>query len=75
MSFRGRERLFIPDVRWKTEARRHYARLHLPAKASDFLTPLLARVRIGINAVASATRAGSLRMDDELHLTPLAANE
>ena len=36
LSFRGRERLFIPDERWKTEARRHYARLQLPAKASDF---------------------------------------
>ena len=75
LSFRGRERLFIPDERWKTEARRHYARLQLPAKASDFLTPLLARVRAGIDAVAAATRAGSLRVDDELHLAPLAADE
>ena len=75
LSFRGRERLFIPDVRWKTDARRHYARLQLPAKASDFLPPLLARVRTGIDAVAAATRAGSLRVDDELHLAPLAAED
>jgi TnpA family transposase len=68
LSFRGRERLFIPDERWKTEARRHYARLQLPAKASDFLTPLLARVRTGIDAVAAATRVG-------LHLAPLAAED
>lgn len=75
LSFRGRERLFIPDERWKTEARRHYARLQLPAKASDFLTPLLARVRTGIDAVAAATRVGLLRVDDELHLAPLAAED
>jgi TnpA family transposase len=75
LSFRGRERLFIPDERWKTEARRHYARLQLPAKASDFLAPLLARVRAGVDAVAAATRAGALRVDDELHLAPLAADE
>ncbi len=68
LSFRGRERLFLPDERWKTEARRHYARLQLPAKASDFLAPLLARVRAGVDAVAAATRAGTLRVDDELHL-------
>jgi TnpA family transposase len=75
LSFRGRERLFLPDERWKAEARRHYARLQLPAKASDFLAPLLARVRAGVDAVAAATRAGLLRVDDELHLAPLAADE
>lgn len=75
LSFRGRERLFIPDERWQAEARRHYARLQLPAKASDFLTPLLERVRAGVDAVAKAARAGTLRVDDELHLVPLAADE
>ena len=75
LSFRGRERLFIPHQRWKTEARRHYARLQLPAKASDFLAPLLERVRAGVDAVAAATRAGTLRVDEELHLAPLAADE
>lgn len=61
LSFRDRERLFIPDERWKTEARGHYARLQLPAKASDFLVPLIARVRAGVDAVAAATRTRSLR--------------
>ena len=75
LSFRGRERLFIPDERWQAEARRHYARLQLPAKASDFLTPLLERVRAGVDAVAKAALAGTLRVDDELHLVPLAADE
>jgi hypothetical protein len=75
LSFRGRERLFIPDERWQAEARRHYARLQLPAKASDLLAPLLERVRAGVDAVAKAARAGTLRVDDELHLVPLAADE
>jgi TnpA family transposase len=75
LTFRGRERLIIPDERWKIEARRHYARLQLPAKAADFLAPLLERVRAGVDAVAASTRAGVLRVDDQLHLAPLAADE
>ena len=75
LSFRGRERLFLPDDRWKIEARRHYARLQLPAKAGDFLAPLFARVRAGVDAMAAAAGAGTLRADDELHLSPLAADE
>lgn len=75
LSFRGRERLFLPAERWQAEARRHHTRLSLPAQADDFLRPLLERVRTGIAAVAAATRAGTLRVDDELHLAPLAAQE
>ena len=75
MSFRGRERLFLPEERWQAEARRHYARLQLPAKASEFLVPLLARVLIGVDAVAAAARSGDLRVDDELHLASLTADE
>ena len=75
LSFRGRERLFIPDQRWKTEARRHYARLQLPAKAAELLTPLIERVRAGVDAVEAAVRASTLRVDDELHLAPLAADD
>ena len=60
LSFRGRERLFIPQERWAVEARRHYARLQLPAKAAPFLAPLLERVSAGVDAVATAVRAGAL---------------
>ena len=75
LSFRGRERLFIPQERWAAEARRHYARLQLPAKAAPFLAPLLERVRAGVDAVATAVRAGALRVDDALHLASLAAED
>lgn len=75
LSFRGRERPFLPEERWQAEARRHYARLQLPAKASGFLVPLLARVLVGVDAVAAAARSGDLRVDDELHLASLAADE
>ncbi|SEB24321.1 Transposase and inactivated derivatives, TnpA family [Variovorax sp. YR216] len=75
LSFRGRERLFLPEERWQVEAPRHYARLQLPAKASEFLVPLLARMLIGIDAVAAAARSGDLRVDDELHLASLPADE
>jgi hypothetical protein len=75
LSYRGRERLFIPAERWEIEARRHYARLQMPAKAANFLAPLLERVRTGVDAVVAAVRAGTLRVDDELHLAPLPADD
>jgi len=75
LSFRGRDRLFLPSERWQAEAPRHYARLSLPTQAADFLAPLLERVRAGVDAVAAAASAGTLRVDDELHLSPLPADE
>jgi TnpA family transposase len=75
LTFRGRERLFLPADRWQTEAKRHYARLSLPTKASEFLEPLLARVRAGVDSVAQAAHAGVLRVDDDLHLTALPAED
>ena len=65
LTFRGRERLFIPAERWQFEAKRHYARLSLPVTPAQFLTPLLTRVRAGVDAVAQAARSGVLRVDDE----------
>jgi TnpA family transposase len=73
--FRGRARLFFTPERWAAEAKRHYARLDLPAKAGTFLSPLLTRVRVGVAAVATAAREGTLRVDDELHLTTLPAED
>lgn len=75
LTFRGRDRLFLPAERWQAEAKRHYARLSLPAEPADFLTPLLARVRAGVDAVAQATRSGVLHVDDELHLAALPADD
>jgi hypothetical protein len=40
-----------------------------------FLEPLVERAEIGMAAVAAAAKAGTLRVDDELHLTPLTAEE
>ena len=73
--FRGRARLFFTPDRWAAESKRHYARLDLPTKASVFLSPLLTRVRAGVAAVAKATREGVLRVDDELHLTAMPAED
>lgn len=75
LTFRGRERLFLPAERWQAEAKRHYARLSLPANPEDFLVPLLMRVRAGVQAVAVAARSGGLRIDDELHLSSLPADD
>ena len=74
-AFGNRDQLFIPAAHWKTASRRHYARLGLPAKAPEFLEPLLNRIRSGLEAVAGAARAGTLNIDDELHLNALAAEE
>ncbi|WP_371436359.1 Tn3 family transposase [Polaromonas sp.] len=75
LSFRGRARLFFTDERWKDESKKHYARLSLPGKAATFLKPLLAKVTAGVDAVAAAARSGVLRVDDELHLSVLPAED
>jgi TnpA family transposase len=75
LTFRGRGRLFFPAEQWQTDAKRHYARLSLPTKAKEFLEPLLTRVRDGVDAVAKASRTGLLRVDDDLHLTALPAQD
>jgi hypothetical protein len=75
LSFRSREHLFIAPAVWKADARKHYLRLKLPVKASDFLDPLLERVRQGVDVVAQATDAGRLQIDDALHLEALKAEE
>ena len=75
LSFRGRARLFFTDERWTAESKKHCARLSLPGKAATFLKPLLAKVSAGVEAVAAAARSGVLRLDDELHLSALPAED
>jgi TnpA family transposase len=75
LAFRSRERLFIPAAIWQRERGSYYRRLALPKQAQAFLEPLIERARAGVAAVAKAAEAGELRIDDELHLTPLAAAE
>ena len=75
LAFRSRERLFIPAAIWQRERGSYYRRLTLPKQAHAFLEPLIERARAAVAAVAKAAEAGELRIDDELHLTPLAAAE
>jgi TnpA family transposase len=75
LAFRSRERLFIPPERWAKERNSYYQRLSLPKRAESYLEPLIERAQAGVAAVAKAVEAGELRIDDELHLTPLAAEE
>ena len=75
LAFRSRERLFIPAAIWQRERGSYYRRLTLPKQAQAFLEPLIERARAAVAAVAKAAEAGELRIDDELHLTPLAAAE
>ena len=75
LAFRSRERLFIPAERWEKERNAYYRRLSLPKSAELYLAPLIERAQAGVAAVAKAVVAGDLRVDDELHLTPLAAEE
>jgi TnpA family transposase len=75
LAFRSREKLFIPAAQWQTHRRAHFRRLGLPTDAAAFLEPLAQRAQVGLAAVAAAAEAGELRVDDELHLTPLVAEE
>src|SRR5260221_2163344 len=75
LAFRSREKLFIPQERWRKARRAHYRRMSLPTDVGAFLEPLLERAAAGVRALADAAAAGVLQVDDELHLTPLAAEE
>jgi TnpA family transposase len=75
LAFRSRARLFIPAATWQQERGSYYRRLGLPKQAQDFLEPLIERAQAGVAAVAKAAEAGELEVDEELHLTPLAAEE
>ena len=75
LAFRSRERLFIPPDRWAAQRRSYFRRFGLPTDPAVFLEPLVERAEIGMTAVAAAAKAGTLRVDDELHLTPLASEE
>ena len=73
LAFRSRESLFIPQQKWNESRRAHYRRLSLPLDPSAFLEPLAERAQAAVLAVAEGAPAGILRVDDELHLTPLEA--
>jgi TnpA family transposase len=75
LAFRSRERLFIPADRWQSQRRPYFRSLGLPSDVAEFLDPLVERAEAGMTAVAAAAQAGTLRVDEELHLTPLAAEE
>jgi hypothetical protein len=75
LAFRSRERLFIPPQRWEKERNAYYQRLSLPKRADSYLEPLIERAKAGVAALAKAVEAGELRVDDELHLTPRAAED
>ena len=75
LGFRSREHLFIPEKRWADESRRHYSRLSLPANAAQFLAPVLEHLNAGLRAVATAADVGKLRIDDDLHLKALEAED
>ncbi len=75
LAFRSRETLFIAPAQWQQSRRAHYRRLSLPGDPAAFLEPLAERAQAGIQAVALAAEARILRIDDQLHLTPLEALE
>jgi hypothetical protein len=75
LAFRSRETLFIPQRQWEESRRAHYRRLSLPTEPGAFLEPLAERAQAAVQAVAQSATEGILRVDDELHLTPLAALE
>ena len=75
LAFRSRQRLFIPAAIWQRERGSYYRHLSLPKRAEVYLEPLIERAQAGVAAVARAVGGGELRIDDELHLTSLAAEE
>ena len=76
LAFRSRERLFIPtETMGKRSVMPTIGACHYRSGRKSYLEPLIERAQAGVAAVAKAVEAGELRVDDELHLTPLAAEE
>jgi hypothetical protein len=75
LAFRSQERLFIPADGSQAQRRPYFRRLRLPTDPAVFLEPCVERAEAGMTAVPPPQKAGTLRVDDELHLTPLAAEE
>ena len=73
LTFRSRERLFLPAERWQLRRRAHYRRLGLPTSPDAFLEPLLERAAAGVRAVAEAATDGRVTVDTALHLAPIVA--
>ncbi len=73
LTFRSRERLFLPAQRWQLRWRAHYRRLGLPTSPDAFLEPLLERAAAGVRAVAEAATDGRVTVDTALHLAPIVA--
>jgi TnpA family transposase len=74
LAFRAREQLFIPRERWHSQRRAYARQLSLPTDADRFLEPLVERAADAAQAVAEAATAGTLQVDEALHLAPLAAD-
>ena len=73
LTFRSRERLFLPAQRWQLRWRAHYRRLGLPTSPDAFLEPLRERAAAGVRAVAEAATDGRVTVDTALHLAPIVA--
>ena len=76
LSFKPRDHMLIPLQEWAEQRDQHIALLGVPASARDFLEPLLANLRSGVEAVAEAHRLGRVEIgaNGMLHLpaiTPL----
>ena len=70
-----RERLLVPSERWRARRQTQFRRVRLLADAMLIVDSLVARAEGGVACVAAAAATGTLRVDDELHLTSPAADE
>lgn len=66
LTFRSRERLFIPAMKWEARRRAHYPRLAPPTRCEAFLEPLLERAAARIPTGRCRGRSNTSRRAAEI---------
>src|SRR5574338_651445 len=72
-AYRSREGMLIDAEEWKKHRNRHLARMKLPRDVKEFVEPLVAKVKAGLQELSQAVGEGAIRIDDEIHSQALKA--
>jgi len=74
-SFRSRESMLIDRDEWKKSRNNYLSQLKLSRDPKEFTEPLVQRVTTQMKQLAKVVDEGRVRVDEEIHISPLEAEE
>lgn len=74
-SFRRRESMLIDQDEWRKSGNNHISRLKLSRDPKEFTGPLIQRLTAQMKQLDEIVAEGKVRVDDEMHISPLEAEE